>query len=183
MIVYEHMSIMEDLLGDLSLSRSSSIEDVHGFQLIDGVPLSPPFAPAPSPPFPSPEQTTPERPRCRTSHSWSPRQVLHVVALYRRFGPRFRRIARLTTRSESAVRGVLARRGFLPPPRKRVKPAVPQAKWSAEEDAALLAAIQKTPRHERTGGFRWKSICRAAGLNRKAHAVRNRAGRLALGAR
>ena len=61
-----------------------------------------------------------------------------------------------------------------------VKPAVPQERWSSEEDAALLAAIETTPRHERSGEFRWKAICKAAGLRRKAHAIRNRAGRLAL---
>ena len=78
------------------------------------------------------------------------------------------------------MRGILVRRGFLPPPQKRLKPAAPQARWTAEEDAALLAAIETTPRHERSGDFRWKAICKAAGLKRKAHAIRNRAGRLAL---
>ena len=171
---------MEELLEDLSLSRSSSIEDVHGFQLIDGVPLTPPLAPAPSPPFPSPAMAA-DRPRRRiSSRNWSPAEVRCVVALYKKLGKKFRRIARLTMRSESAVRGILVRRGFLPPPRKRVKPAAPQERWTTEEDAALFAAMANTQRHER-GGFKWNEIAQRAGLNRKAHAVRNRAGRLALG--
>ena len=38
---------MDELLGELSLSRSSSIEDLYGFELVDGVPITPP---APGPP-------------------------------------------------------------------------------------------------------------------------------------
>ena len=83
-------------------------------------------------------------------------------------------------RSEGAVRGILVRRGFLPPPKRRTKPAAPQARWTAAEDRALLAAIETTPRNERSGDFCWKAIARRAGLKRKAHAIRNRAGRLAL---
>ena len=172
---------MEGLLEELSLSRSSSSSDFYGIDLCEGVPITPPLVPAPSPPFPSPVQLqSAPRPRRRASHYWSPTEVREVVALYRKLGKKFRMIARLTLRSEGAVRGILVRRGFLPPPKKRTKPAVPQERWTAEEDAALLAAIQTTPRHERSGDFRWKAICRAAGLNRKAHAIRNRAGRLAL---
>lgn len=175
---------MEGLLEELSLSRSSSSSDFYGIDLCEGVPLTPPFVPAPSPPFPSPVQLQPvprpPRPPRRTTHFWSPKEILEVVALYKKHGKKFRRIARLTLRSEGAVRGILVRRGFLPPPRKRVKPAVPQERWTAEEDAALLAAIETTPRHERSGDFRWTKIVRNAGLKRKAHAVRNRAGRLAL---
>ena len=106
--------------------------------------------------------------------------ILDVVALYKKLGKKFRRIARLTMRSEGSVRGILVRRGFLPPPKKRAKPAVPQERWKAAEDVALLTAIETTPRHERSGDFRWREICKAAGLKRNAHAIRNRAGRLML---
>ena len=172
---------MEGLLEELSLSRSSSSSDFYGIDLCEGVPITPPLAPTPSPPFPSPVQLQPApRPRRRASHCWSPTEILEVVALYKKHGRKFRRIARLTLRSEGAVRGILVRRGFLPPPQKRLKPAAPQARWTAAEDAALLAAIETTPRNERSGDFRWKAICKAAGLNRKSHAIRNRMGRLAL---
>ena len=167
----------------LSLSRTATIEQSSGYNLFD-VPLalSPPLAPtttpatspppAPltsSPPGPSP---SPEPPARRSSRMWTPREVLAVVALHRKFGNQFRRIARLTLRSEGAVRGILVRRGFLPPPQKRLKPAAPQARWTAEEDAALLAAIETTPRHERSGDFRWTAICKAAGLNRASDITR-----------
>ena len=171
---------MENLLCDLSLSRSSSSEDFYGIDLCEGVPLTPPLAPAPSPPFPSPAMAA-DRPRRRiSSRNWSPAEVRCVVALYKKLGKKFRRIARLTMRSESAVRGILVRRGFLPPPRKRVKPAAPQERWTTEGDAALLAAMANTQRHER-GGFKWNEIAQRAGLKRKPHSLRNRAGRLALG--
>jgi len=177
-------------------AATASLEQSSGYTLFDTpLPLSPPLAPtttpvtspppaplvpapAPSPPFPSPAQLQPA-PRPRTTHFWSPAEVREVVALYGELGKKFRRIARLTLRSEGAVRGILVRRGVLPPPKKRVTPAVPQERWTAEEDQALLAAIETTPRHER-GGFRWKAIARRAGLKRPAHAARNRAGRLAL---
>ena len=189
---------MEELLEDLSLSRSSSSEDFYGCKLVDGVvPITPPLVPAPSPksspppaplsspvsaPSPSPsssEPSPPDQPQRRTPRNWSPSEILSVVAYFRRFGPRFRKIARLTTRSESAVRGVLARRGFLPPPKKRTAPPVPKPYWTTEEDRALLAAVEATPRNKR-GGFRWRAIARSAGLKRNDHALRNRVGRLAL---
>ena len=174
---------MEGLLEELSLSRSSSSSDFYGIDLCEGVPITPPLVPAPSPPFPSPVQLQPvprpPRPPRRTTHFWSPTEILEVVALYKKHGKKFRRIARLTSHSESAIRGILARRGFLPPPRRRTAPPVPKPKWSAAEDRALLAAIERTPRNER-GGFRWARIARRAGLKRKAHALRNRMGRLAL---
>ena len=176
---------MENLLSDLSLSRSSSSSDFYGIDLCEGVQITPPLAPTPSPattPPPAPLSSpspSPDQPQRRTPRNWSPREVLDVVAYFRRFGPRFRKIARLTTRSESAVRGVLARRGFLPPPKKRAAAPVPKPKWTAAEDRALLAAIERTPRNER-GGFRWARIARRAGLRRPAHALRNRMGRLAL---
>ena len=175
----------------LSLSRTVTIEQSSGYNLFDiPLALSPPLAPATTPatspppaplasPAPAPSPS-PEPPARRSSRMWTPREVLAVVALHRKFGNQFRRIARLTLRTEGAVRGILVRRGFLPPPQKRLKPAAPQARWTAEEDRALLAAIETTPRRERGGGFRWKEIARRAGLNRPAHAARNRAGRLAL---
>ena len=62
----------------LSLSRTTSIEDLHGFQLVDGVPITPPLVPAPSPTSPSPAplaspqpalQSSPPPPR--TAHNWT----------------------------------------------------------------------------------------------------------------
>ena len=182
---------------DLPLSRSSSLEDFYGISLVDGTgyscaplslspPLAPTTSPATSPPLaplesPTPAlQSSPSPPARRSSRAWTPSEILDVVALYKKLGKKFRRIARLTMRSEGAVRGILVRRGFLPPPKKRAKPAVPQERWTAAEDAALLTAIETTPRHERSGDFRWREICKAAGLKRNAHAIRNRAGRLML---
>ena len=182
---------------DLPLSRSSSLEDFYGISLVDGTgyscaplslspPLAPTTSPATSPPLaplesPTPAlQSSPSPPARRSSRAWTPSEILDVVALYKKLGKKFRRIARLTMRSEGAVRGILVRRGFLPPPKRRTKPAAPQARWTAAEDRALLAAIETTPRNERSGDFCWQAIARRAGLKRKAHAIRNRAGRLAL---
>lgn len=95
----------------------TSIEDLHGFQLVDGVPITPPLVPAASPtspppaPLTSPETSAPAR---AVPHAWTADELELVVGLFHRFGPRFRKIARhVAGRSEDAVRQLLKRRGPL----------------------------------------------------------------------
>ena len=90
----------------LSLSRSSSIEESYGFELIDGVPITPPLVPAASPanpppaPLASPETSAPAR---AVPHAWTTDELELAVGLFYRFGPRFRKIARhIAGRSEDA---------------------------------------------------------------------------------
>ncbi len=108
---------MEGLLSDLSLSRSTSIEETHGFQLVDGVPLTPPLVPTTSPASPPPAPLTSPAPAplasppTRTAPNWTDDELELAIGLFYRFGPKFRRIARhVAGRSEDAVRQALKRR-------------------------------------------------------------------------
>ena len=171
---------MEELLEDLSLSRSSSIEDVHGFQLIDGVPLTPPLAPKTNPTSPPPALlASPES--SRTTHTWSADELELVVGLFYRWGPKYRTIARhVAGRSEDAVRQFLKRRGMIAPQsspvRRRRSSKAPR--WTRSEDRRLLKAFEAVPRHQ-SGSVSWSQVQAAAGLGRPPHSLRNRWARLA----
>ena len=173
----------------LSLSRSSTIEDLHGFQLVDGVPLTPPLVPGPSktspPPAPlaSPSPAPLARPPAlerAVPHAWTAGELELVVGLFHRFGPRFRKIARhVTGRSEDAVRQLLKRRGLLAPRSSPVRRRSSKApRWSRSEDRRLLQALEATPRHKR-GSVAWCKVRAVAGLDRLPHSLRNRLARLA----
>ena len=173
---------MDELLSDLSLSRSTSIEESYGFELIDGVPITPPLVPAASPanpppaPLASPETSAPAR---AVPHAWTTDELELAVGLFYRFGPRFRKIARhIAGRSEDAVRQLLKRRGLLVPrssPVRRRSSSNPR--WSRSEDRRLLQAFEAIPRHRR-GSVQWRKVQAAAGLDRLPHALRNRMRRL-----
>ncbi len=178
---------MEDLLSDLSLSRSSTIEDLHGFQLVDGVPITPPLVPAASPTSPPPAplaspapalQSSPPPPR--TAPNWTDDEIELVLKYFNRYGPKFRRISRfMAGRSEDAVRQLLKRRGLLAPRsspvRRRRSSKAPR--WSRSEDRRLLQAFEAIPRHKR-GNVPWCKVQAAAGLDRHPHSLRNRLARL-----
>ena len=174
---------MEDLLSDLSLSRSTSIEESYGFELIDGVPITPPLVPAASPanpppaPLASPETSAPAR---AVPHAWTTDELELAVGLFYRFGPRFRKIARhIAGRSEDAVRQLLKRRGLLVPRSSPVRRRSSKApRWSRSEDRRLLQAFEAIPRHKR-GNVPWCKVQAAAGLDRHPHSLRNRLARLA----
>ena len=174
---------MEDLLSDLSLSRSTSIEESYGFELIDGVPITPPLVPAASPanpppaPLASPETSAPAR---AVPHAWTTDELELAVGLFYRFGPRFRKIARhIAGRSEDAVRQLLKRRGLLVPRSSPVRRRSSKApRWSRSEDRRLLEAFEAVPRHKR-GNVPWCKVQAAAGLDRLPHSLRNRLARLA----
>ena len=173
---------MEDLLSDLSLSRSTSIEESYGFELIDGVPITPPLVPAASPanpppaPLASPETSAPAR---AVPHAWTTDELELAVGLFYRFGPRFRKIARhVAGRSEDAVRQLLKRRGLLVPRSSPVRRRSSKApRWSLSEDRRLLEAFEAVPRHKR-GNVPWRQVRAAAGLNRLPQSLRNRLARL-----
>ena len=173
---------MEDLLSDLSLSRSTSIEESYGFELIDGVPITPPLVPAASPanpppaPLASPETSAPAR---AVPHAWTTDELELAVGLFYRFGPRFRKIARhIAGRSEDAVRQLLKRRGLLVPRSSPVRRRSSKApRWSLSEDRRLLRAYEATPRHKH-GSVPWCKVKAAAGLNRLPQSLRNRLARL-----
>ena len=173
---------MDELLSDLSLSRSTSIEDRYGFELIDGVPLTPPLVPAASPanpppaPLASPETSAPAR---AVPHAWTTDELELAVGLFYRFGPRFRKIARhIAGRSEDAVRQLLKRRGLLVPRSSPVRRRSSKAaRWSRSEDRRLLEAFEAVPRHKR-GNVPWRQVRAAAGLNRLPQSLRNRLARL-----
>ena len=166
----------------LSLSRSSSIEQSYGFELVDGVPLTPPLVPTPSktspPPAPlaSPETSAPAR---AVPHAWTTDELELAVGLFYRFGPRFRKIARhIAGRSEDAVRQLLKRRGLLVPRSSPVRRRSSKAaRWSRSEDRRLLEAFEAVPRHKR-GNVPWRQVRAAAGLNRLPQSLRNRLARL-----
>ena len=173
-------------MSDLSLSRSSTIEDLHGFQLVDGVPLTPPLVPTTSPatspppaPLTSPAPAPLASPPTRTAPNWSDDELELVVGLFHRFGPKFRRIARhVAGRSEDAVRQLLKRRGLLAPRSSPVRWRSSKApRWSLSEDRRLLQAFEATPRHKR-GNVPWCKVKAAAGLDRLPHSLRNRLARL-----
>ncbi len=166
----------------LSLSRSSSIEQSYGFELIDGVPITPPLVPAASPanpppaPLASPETSAPAR---AVPHAWTTDELELAVGLFYRFGPRFRKIARhIAGRSEDAVRQLLKRRGLLAPRSSPVRRRSSKApRWSLSEDRRLLEAFEAVPRHKR-GNVPWRQVRAAAGLNRLPQSLRNRLARL-----
>ena len=178
---------MDELLSDLSLSRSTSIEDRYGFELIDGVPLTPPLVPTPSKtsppaaPLSSPPPVLPSSPPpARIAHNWSTDEVERVVGLFYKLGPRFRKIARhVAGRSEDSVRQLLKRRGLLvprsSPVRRRRSSKAPR--WSRSEDRRLLEALEAVPRHKR-GNVPWRKVRAVAGLDRHPHSLRNRLARL-----
>ena len=173
---------MDELLSDLSLSRSTSIEESYGFELIDGVPITPPLVPAASPanpppaPLASPETSAPAR---AVPHAWTTDELELAVGLFYRFGPRFRKIARhIAGRSEDAVRQLLKRRGLLVPRSSPVRRRSSKApRWSRSEDRRLLEAFEAVPRHKR-GNVPWRQVRAAAGLNRLPQSLRNRLARL-----
>ena len=171
----------------LSLSRSSSIEQSYGFELVDGVPLTPPLVPTPSktspPPAPlaSPQPALPSSPPPpRTAPNWTDDEIELVLKYFNRYGPKFRRISRfMAGRSEDAVRQLLKRRGLLAPRsspvRRRRSSKAPR--WSRSEDRRLLQAFEAVPRHKR-GNVPWCKVKAAAGLDRHPHSLRNRLARL-----
>ena len=170
----------------LSLSRASSIEDLHGFQLVDGVPLTPPLAPTPEPTSPSPallaspSAVLPSSPPpARVAQTWSADEVERVLKYFYIHGPKFRRISRyMAGRSEDSVRQLLKRRGVLAPrssPIRRQSSKAPR--WSKSEDRRLLEAFETVPRHK-CGSVQWRKVRVAAGLDRLPHALRNRLRRL-----
>ena len=182
-----HEGKMEDLLEDLSLSRSSSSEDFYGCQLVDGVvPITPPLVPTPSPqpsPPPAPLDTPSPAPRSSPSpprpHNWSAGEVERVLKYFFRYGPKFRRISRhMAGRSEDSVRQLLKRRGLLVPRSSPVRRRSSNApRWTRSEDLRLLQAFEAIPRHRR-GSVQWRKVQAAAGLDRLPHALRNRVRRL-----
>ena len=171
----------------LSLSRASSIEQSYGFDLVDGVPLTPPLVPAPTPtspppaPLSSPAPVLPSSPpQPRAAQNWSTDEIERVVGLFYKLGPRYRKIARhVVGRSEDAVRQLLKRRGLLvprsSPVRRRRSSKAPR--WSLSEDRRLLEAFEAVPRHKR-GNVPWRQVRAAAGLNRLPQSLRNRLARL-----
>ena len=179
---------MDELLSDLSLSRSTSIEDRYGFELIDGVPLTPPLVPAPTPTNPppatlaSPSPVLPSSlPQPRVAQNWTDDELELAIGLFYRYGARFRKIARhVAGRSEDSVRQLLKRRGLLAPRsspvRRRRSSNAPR--WSRSEDKRLLQALEVVPRHKR-GNVPWRKVRAAAGLDRHPHSLRNRLARLA----
>ena len=182
-----HERIMEELLGELSLSRSSSIEDLYGFELIDGVPITPPLVPSaspkPSPPpaplsSPSPAlQPSPAPPRA--APNWTDGEIELVLKYFNRYGPKFRRISRfMAGRSEDAVRQLLKRRGLLVPRSSPIRRRSSKApRWTRSEDRRLMEALEAVPRHKR-GNVPWRKVKAVAGLDRLPHALRNRMRRL-----
>ena len=163
------------------------IEQSSGYNLFD-VPLalSPPLAPLASPlsspppaPLTSPPPPVPLLP-VRTAPNWTADELELTVALFHRFGPKFRRIARhIAGRSEDAVRQLLKRRGLLVPRSSPVRRRSSKApRWSRSEDRRLLQAYEETPRHKR-GNVPWCKVKAAAGLDRHPHSLRNRLARLA----
>ena len=171
----------------LSLSRASSIEQSYGFDLVDGVPLTPTLAPTPGPTNPppallsSPSPVLPSSPApARIAQNWTADELELVVGLFYRFGPRFRKIARhVTGRSEDSVRQLLKRRGLLVPRSSPVRRRSSKApRWTRSEDRRLLQAFEAVPRHKR-GSVSWSKVRIAAGLDRLPHSLRNRLARLA----
>ena len=171
----------------LSLSRSSSIEQSYGFELVDGVPLTPPLVPATGPTSPPPAllsspapapQLSPSLP-ARTASNWSTDELELAIGLFYRFGPRFRKIARhVAGRSEDAVRQLLKRRGLLVPRSSPVRRRSSKApRWSKSEDRRLMEAFEAVPRHKR-GNVPWRKVRAVAGLDRHPHSLRNRLARL-----
>ena len=172
----------------LSLSRTTTIEDLHGFQLVDGVPLTPPLVPKTSPTSPPPAllpsmtpEPSPEPLPPRTAPNWTDDEIELVLKYFNRYGPKFRRISRfMAGRSEDAVRQLLKRRGLLAPRsspvRRRRSSKAPR--WSRSEDRRLLQAFEAIPRHKR-GNVPWCKVRAAAGLDRHPHSLRNRLARLA----
>ncbi len=167
----------------LSLSRTASIEELHGFRLPDGLALTPPLVPATSPtsPPPAPLLASPETsaPARAVPHAWTTDELELAVGLFYRFGPRFRKIARhIAGRSEDAVRQLLKRRGLLVPRSSPVRRRSSKApRWSRSEDRRLLQAFEAVPRHKR-GNVPWRQVRAAAGLNRLPQSLRNRLARL-----
>ena len=170
----------------LSLSRTSSIEQSYGFQLVDGVPLTPPLVPTPGPtspppvPLPSPSPVLPSSPPpARIAQNWSTDEVERVVGLFYHMGPKYRAIARhVVGRSEDAVRQLLKRRGLLAPRSSPVRRRPSKApRWSKSEDRRLLEAFEAVPRRQ-SGSVPWSKVKAAAGLDRLPHSLRNRLARL-----
>ena len=170
----------------LSLSQTTTIEDLHGFQLVDGVPLTPPLVPVPSPtspppaPLSSPAPVLPSSPPpARTAQNWSTDEVERVVGLFYHMGPKYRAIARhVVGRSEDAVRQLLKRRGLLVPRSSPVRRRSSNApRWTRSEDRRLMEAFEAIPRHRR-GSVSWCKVRVAAGLDRLPHSLRNRLARL-----
>ena len=170
----------------LSLSRASSIEQSYGFQLVDGVPITPPLVPAPTPTNPSPallsspSAVLPSSPApARAAQNWSTAEVERVLKYFYIHGPKFRRISRyMAGRSEDSVRQLLKRRGVLAPRPSPVQRRSSKApRWTRSEDLRLMEAFQATPRHSR-GNVQWRKVGRAARLDRLPHALRNRMRRL-----
>ena len=171
----------------LSLSRTSSIEDLHGFQLVDGVPLTPPLVPAPEPtnPPPAPLSSSPpvlpsSPPPPRTAQNWTTDEVERVLKYFNRYGPKFRRISRfMAGRSEDSVRQFLKRRGMIAPQSSPIRRQSSKApRWTRSEDRRLLQALEMVPRRQ-SGNVPWSKVRAAAGLDRRPHSLRNRLARLA----
>ena len=171
----------------LTLSRTPSIEELHGFRLPEGLALTPPLVPKTnptSPPpalLPSPAPALPSSPAPpRTTHNWSTDELELAIGLFYRFGPRFRKIARhVAGRSEDAVRQLLKRRGLLVPRSSPVRRRSSKApRWTRSEDRRLMEAFEAVPRHKR-GNVAWCKVQLAAGLDRHPHSLRNRLARLA----
>ena len=177
---------MMDEFEHLSLSQTTTIEDLHGFQLVDGLALTPPLVPAATPTSPppallsSPSVVLPSSPAARTAQNWSAAEVERVVGLFYRMGPKYRAIARhVVGRSEDAVRQLLKRRGLLAPRSSPVRRRSSKApRWSRSEDRRLMEAFEAIPRHRR-GNVQWSKVRIAAGLDRLPHSLRNRMTRLA----
>ena len=178
-----------DEFEQLTLSRTPSIEELHGFRLPDGLALTPPLVPATSPtsptpallasPSPAPLARPPALERA-VPHAWTADELELAVGLFHRFGPRFRKIARhVAGRSEDAVRQLLKRRGLPVPRSSPVRRRSSKApRWSRSEDRRLLQAFEAVPRHKR-GNVPWCKVQAAAGLDRLPHSLRNRLARLA----
>ena len=175
-----------DEFEQLTLSRTPSIEELHGFRLPDGLALTPPLVPATTPtspppaPLPSPSPALQPSPAARTAPNWSTDELELVVGLFYKLGPRFRKIARhVTGRSEDAVRQLLKRRGLLVPRSSPVRRRSSKApRWTRSEDRRLLQAFEAVPRHKR-GSVSWSKVKVVAGLDRHPHSLRNRLARLA----
>ena len=167
-----------DDLADLR-AAATTIEQSTGYSLCN-VPLalSPPLGIA------SPSPRPPTRKACCAGpsavQSWTDDEIGQVLALFHRYGPRFRKIARhIAGRSEDAVRQLLKRRGLLVPRSSPVRRRSSKApRWSRSEDRRLLQAYEETPRHKR-GNVPWCKVKAAAGLDRHPHSLRNRLARLA----
>ena len=82
----------------LSLSRTPSIEELHGFRLPEGLALTPPLVPAPTPtspppaPLSSPAPAPPSSPAARTAPNWSTDELELVVGLPTSLGRAFARL-------------------------------------------------------------------------------------------